>query len=99
MMIFLRIVIGTLALICNDSFCSWIILVIFCISSAFYVYQYFLYIPYYNQFVSVYFGSLVNIFAWVTINCVMTKFADTNGHIVIILIGIPLVAYLTKFLR
>lgn len=62
-------------------------------------YQYYKQIPYYNSFVSVFSGSLIFIYFWISINALLMKLVDVNGHIIIIGVGIPLIVYLVQNLR
>jgi hypothetical protein len=56
-------------------------------------------VPYYNIQISVFVGSLIYIYFWVSINAILMKLLNVNGHIVIIFAGIPLIAYLVPNLR
>ena len=69
------------------------------LSSAYFLYQYFKFIPYYNNFVSIFFGSLIAIYFWVSTNALLSQFYDIEGNIFVILIGVPIVVLLTKNLR
>ena len=62
-------------------------------------YQYYKQIPYYNSFVSVFCGSLIFIFFWISINALLMKLLHVNGHIIIIFVGIPLISLLVRNLR
>jgi dolichyl-phosphate-mannose--protein O-mannosyl transferase len=62
-------------------------------------YQYFIFIPYYNQFVSIFFGSIINIYTWITFNCLLTKILTVSGHVIIILIGVPIIINIVIYLR
>jgi hypothetical protein len=56
-------------------------------------------IPYYNSLVSVFFGSLVTIYFWISINAVAMKLFYVDGHIIVISLGIPIIVFLVKSLR
>lgn len=62
-------------------------------------YQYYKQIPYYNRFVSLFCGSLIFIYFWVSINALLMKLLVVNGHLVIIFIGIPFITLLVINLR
>lgn len=79
--------------------CSWVLIIIYLGSSIFLSYQYFIFIPYYNSLVSVFFGSLINLYLWISLNCLLTKLVVVNGHIIILLMGVPLIIYLVYQLR
>jgi hypothetical protein len=49
--------------------------------------------------VSVFFGSLVYLYFWVSLNAVLMKLVKVDGHIIVIFAGIPLIAYLVHNLR
>ena len=63
------------------------------------MHQYFKFIPYYNNFVSIFFGSLTGIYFWVSVNALISQFYQIDGNILIILLGVPIVVLLTKYLR
>jgi hypothetical protein len=48
---------------------------------------------------SIFCGSLAFITFWISINALLMKLLDVNGHIIIILVGIPLIYLLVKNLR
>ncbi|CDW90925.1 pas pac domain protein [Stylonychia lemnae] len=98
-MLIYRVLIGTLSQFCLSGFCSWILIAFSFISSLYFQYQYFKFLPYYNNFVSIFFGSMVGIYTWITINGILTQFYDVQGHIVIIFIGIPIICALIKRIR
>ena len=62
-------------------------------------YQYFVYVPYFNSFVSIFWGSLVCNYCWISINALLMMVINVYGHIIIICIGIPIIAGLVKNLR
>jgi hypothetical protein len=62
-------------------------------------YQYFIFVPYYNQFVSIFFGSIINIYTWITFNCLLTKILTVSGHIIIIMIGVPIIINVVIYIR
>ena len=62
-------------------------------------YQYFVYVPYFNPFVSVFWGSLVCIYFWVSLNALFMMLLNIYGHIIIMFIGFPIIAGLVKNLR
>jgi hypothetical protein len=98
-MYFYRIFLVTLSFLCNDIFCSWILIVACLLTGLFLVYRYFLWVPYYNRFVSIFFGTVVCTYLWITINAVIMKFTIVSGHIIIILLGIPFIWLLVMDLR
>lgn len=68
-------------------------------SSATLCFQYVKYIPYYNGFVSVFFGTMVFTYFWVSINALLMKMVTLNGHLIIIFIGIPLISIVVRNFR
>lgn len=61
--------------------------------------QYFKYLPYYNSSVSYIFGSMLGIYFWVSINALIMEFWTVSGHITVILIGLPIVVTVMRYLR
>ena len=98
-MLFFRVFVSSFKLLCHENFCSWILIIIYLVSSVAMSYQYFIYIPYYNKFVSIFFGSLINTYSWISINCLLTKLVVVHGHLIIIFLGLPVVIFLVSFLR
>ena len=84
---------------CGSEMCSWVLISVYIISSGMLCYQYYKQIPYYNAFVSVFCGSLIFIYFWVSINALLMKLLDVNGHLVIIFVGVPLISFLVQNLR
>ncbi len=68
-------------------------------SSLLFCYQYFKYIPYFCPFVSVFWGTLLCSYCWVSLNALVMMLADVSGHLIIIAFGIPLIAYSVRNLR
>lgn len=98
-MLIYRIFVATFTMVCNSSYCSWILIFIYLGSSFLLCYQYYIFIPYYNPYVSVFFGSFVGTYFWISLNSVAMKFYILDGHIIVIVLGIPLVVYLVRSLR
>jgi hypothetical protein len=98
-MLVYRVFIVAFSLVCSSTYCSWILVVIYLLSSSVLTYQYFMQIPYYNSLVSVFFGSLVTIYFWISINAVAMKLFYVDGHIIVISLGIPIIVFLVKSLR
>lgn len=48
---------------------------------------------------SVFCGSLIFIYFWISINALLMKLLEVNGHIIIIFVGIPLISFLVRNLR
>jgi Ni/Fe-hydrogenase subunit HybB-like protein len=84
---------------CMHSFCQWIIIVFSLLSSAYFLYQYFKYLPYYNTAVSLTFGAMLAVYFWICLNALLTKVYQMSGQIIVILIGIPLVVLVSVYLR
>ncbi len=84
---------------CDSEVCSWILIAVFVAASLSLCYQYYKQIPFYNSFVSIFWGTLIFICLWISINALLMKLLQVNGHIVIIFIGIPFIAFLVKNLR
>ena len=55
--------------------------------------------PFYNSFVSIFIGSVLFSYFWISINALLMKFLSVDGHIIIIIVGIPLIVLLVKSLR
>jgi dolichyl-phosphate-mannose--protein O-mannosyl transferase len=49
--------------------------------------------------VSIFFGSIINIYTWITFNCLLTKILTVSGHVIIILIGVPIIVNIVIYLR
>jgi len=49
--------------------------------------------------VSIFCGSVVFSYFWISVNALLMKFLDVNGHIVIILVGFPIIVFLVRSLR
>ena len=94
-----RSIVATFSNFCGSEVCSWVLISVFILSSAMLCYQYYKQIPYYNSFVSVFCGSLIFIFFWISINALLMKLLHVNGHIIIIFVGIPLISLLVRNLR
>ena len=94
-----RSLVGAFACFCNSGICSWVLITLYIVAGALLCYQYYNQIPYYNSFVSIFFGSLIFSYFWIALNALLMKFLKVNGHLVIILVGIPMIALLIKFLR
>ena len=62
-------------------------------------YQYYKQIPYYNSIVSIFCGSLIYNYFWISVNALLMKILEVNGHLVIIFVGVPLISLLVKSLR
>jgi hypothetical protein len=94
-----RSVVATFANFCFSDICTWILISVYIIVSAMLCYQYYKQIPYYNATVSIFSGSLIFIYFWVSLNALLMKLVTVNGHIIIIFIGMPFVVYLVINLR
>jgi hypothetical protein len=94
-----RIFVCSFTLVCHRAICGWILLIVYLVSGVTLSYQYFVYVPYYNQFVSIFFGSIINVYTWIAINCLITKIITVHGHLIIIGIGVPLIVYIVIYLR
>jgi hypothetical protein len=49
--------------------------------------------------VSIFFGSIINIYTWIAINCLLTKLLTVSGHVIIILLGVPFIVNIVIYLR
>jgi hypothetical protein len=94
-----RSLVAAFAGFCNGETCSWILIAVYIIASGFLCFQYYKQVPYYNSFISIFCGSTLFTYFWIAINALLMKFLQVNGHIVIIIVGIPLIVYLVKSLR
>lgn len=95
-----RSTVGIFTTFCSGDVCSWVLIALFIISSVMLCYQYYKQIPYYNAFVSVFCGSLIFVYCWISINALLMKLLPAvSGHIVVIFAGIPLIGYLVRSLR
>lgn len=79
--------------------CNWILIAVYILSSAASCFQYCKQIPYYNQFVSIFCGSLNFSYLWIAINAILMQLIKVDGHIIIIFAGIPLIVLLVRNLR
>ncbi len=64
-----------------------------------FVFQYFKYVPYFNSFVSIFWGTLIVFYAWTALNAVLMMLLGVYDHLIILFIGAPLLALLVKNLR
>jgi len=94
-----RYCMSLLQLYCFANFCFWIIVLISLVSSAYFLYQYFKFLPYYNSTVSLVFGSMLGLYCWISINALLTGLYTMSGSIVVIVVGSPFVVYMIKYLR
>ena len=94
-----RSLVGAFVGFCNGESCSWVLITVYILASGFLCFQYYKTVPYYNSFVSVFCGTSLFTYFWIAVNALLMKFLNVNGHIVIIIVGIPLIAYLVKSLR
>ena len=94
-----RSIVATFAMFCGSEVCSWILISVFILCSAMLCYSYYKQIPYYNAFVSVLSGSLIFICLWVSVNAMLMKLLRVQGHLIIILLGVPLITLLVYSLR
>jgi hypothetical protein len=99
LLLFYRIFVCSFTMLCHSSSCGWVLLFVYLASGITLSYQYFIYIPYYNQFVSIFFGSIINIYTWIAVNCLLTKIWTVSGHMIILLIGMPLIVLIVVYLR
>lgn len=94
-----RSLVGAFAGFCDDETCSWILITAYIIASALLCFQFYKQVPYYNSFVSIFVGSLIFTYFWISLNALLMKFLDVSGHIIIIIVGIPMIAILVRSLR
>lgn len=94
-----RSLVGAFATFCQDETCSWILITVYIIASSLLCFQYYKQVPYYNSFVSIFCGSIIFSYFWISLNALLMKFLEVNGHIVIIIVGIPMIAFLVRSLR
>jgi len=94
-----RSIIATYSNFCDGQVCTWILISVYIIVSVMMCYQYYKTIPYYNTFLSIFVGSLIYIWCWVSINALLMKLLQVDGHVIIIFIGIPFISLLVKSLR
>jgi hypothetical protein len=98
-LIIYRSIIATFSIFCNSEICSWILIAFYILASAACCFQYYKQIPYYNKLMSVFCGSLIYSYFWISLNALLMKLVKVDGHIIIIFAGIPLIAVLVKNLR
>jgi len=91
--------VAAFATFCNSHVCNWSLIIFSFLASMALCYQYYKYIPYYNSFVSVFCGSLIFIYFWVSVNAIFMMSLDLNGHLIIIFVGVPILAALVRNLR
>jgi len=85
----------------TDAF-QWILAFSHIIGSSFFIHHYFRYIPYYNIYTSIAYGSCVCVYLWVSFNLIITVFfksLEYTGQSVIIILGIIIIIPLVKLLR
>lgn len=84
---------------CSSETCSWILITAYILASGLQCFQYYKQVPFYNSFVSIFIGSVLFSYFWISINALLMKFLSVDGHIIIIIVGIPLIVLLVKSLR
>lgn len=72
---------------------------IYLLASAFYIYQYFKHVPYYNPLVSIVWGTLLLFHGYVALNAFLMMLIEIYGHILIMLISIPIIGWFVASLR
>lgn len=98
-LIIYKSVVATFSNFCSSEVCSWVLISVYIISSSLLCYQYYKNIPYYNSFISLFFGSLIFNYVWISINALLMKLVEVDGHIIIIFIGVPLISVFVKNIR
>jgi hypothetical protein len=98
-MLVYRTSMSALTVFCAGPYCSWVIIVISLLSSVYFLFQYFKFLPYYNSTVSLLFGAMLGVYFWISLNGLLMGLYTMSGHITVILIGIPLVVGVMKSLR
>ena len=98
-LVIFRSLVGAFAGFCNGEICSWILIAVYILLSGFLCYQYYKQVPYYNSFISVLCGTTIFTYFWISINALLMKFLGVSGHIIIIIVGIPLIWFFVKSLR
>ena len=88
-----RATMSIITIFCYEGFCQWIVIVISLLSSSYFLYQYFKFLPYYNSAVSIVFGAMLGVYFWISLNALLMEFWGVNGQIIVILLGIPVVIY------
>jgi len=94
-----RVILVTFSGYCNNTVCNWILVIIFFLSSIILCTQYYKGIPYYNPFLSVFWGTVVFVYMWFSLNAVLMMFIHLTGQVIVIIIGIPLLAVMVKYVR
>lgn len=98
-MLVYRITMSILSQYCFHGFCSWIIIVVSLISSIYFLFQYFKFLPYYNTSVSFVFGAMLGVYFWISLNALLSQLYSMVGFVTIIFIGLPFVVLLMRKLR
>jgi hypothetical protein len=57
-----------ISIFCFQGFCAWIIILISLISSSYFLYNFFKFLPYYNSAVSNVFGAMLGVYFWISLN-------------------------------
>jgi len=94
-----RSIVATFSNFCGSEVCSWVLISVYILAGAMLCYTYFKQIPYYNPFVSKFCGSLIYTYFWISLNALLMKLLDVNGHLIVILLGIPFISLLVRNLR
>ena len=63
------------------------------------VYQYFSYVSFYDPFISVHWGTLFCTLCWVSINALLMMIFEIHGHLIVVVIGIPIIIGVVYNLR
>ena len=61
------------------------------IASILFIYHYFTFVPYFNSFTSIVYGSVICNYFWICVNALLMMILNIYGHIIIICIGIPVI--------
>ena len=61
------------------------------LSSIYFLFQYFKFLPYYNTSVSFVFGAMLGVYFWISLNALLAQLYSMVGFVTIIFIGLPFV--------
>lgn len=77
----------------------WILVITSFVIGIILCFQYYRALPYYNSFISVYWGSLIITYTWIPLNGIIILIFHLKGNIIVIILGIPVLVAIVKFFR
>jgi len=98
-MIFFKLILVVLTTFLIGTIGNWIRFMIVLLSGIFFCIQYYNQLPYYNQIISLTYGSTLFLFTWISFNAILVLLFSLKGNVLTILIGSPILVALVKYVR